>query len=838
MVSLNFVGGATPDVTTSWTGYGSAYSNTAANGVALPTNRRLAANGNRPVYVATAQCYWAGRGGTRTLRLGIGIGATGGKYSGYVNVGADTSANASGQLPIGTAFPNGGNQIVKIDESGSSGFYFGRATGSTGTTDPGGGAWGPLSGSLVYYEVPDAPTSVTVVQAGTENAVNILWTAPTDTGGMDITDYAIKWSYNSGMTGATTIPSTTSSTSYKLTGLGYGQMVYVQVAAVNSAATAAGTTSVFSSTGNGFITAPDLPLDGWANYGTVTNNTFTIKRTSITALIPKTGIIRTGTASVSGGSYATGAVGIQKTYTNLVIGRQYIMSGKAILNTAGVNANIYRFAVTGIGNGTNVTLTSATVGATIPSYTFTATATTHVLQIQLAETFTATTGLQETVSFYDFALTRVATDLTYRVQDNLYSGSLVDHFDLATQSVGAYWWVDKKNVTQFVQDFDYSVPVATFSDLLAVGSINYSDISVSYDTANVVNQIIVNNLGSRVSTIGSDKFEEYTVAWSESDATSITNWGARQFDLTTNLWTQVNRYNWQPNPSLAASDFGLQSGNAALELLRVELATNSTGATGYLTSGATQPVTGAGSFVSRGRLTAQTATVIFIHGGSNAAGVGTLNYIVTPSTQYTASTYLRSGVGHNTSLTGRADIRWFTDTGTVISTSSGTASTVTATGWTRVSVTATAPATAAYGTVFSTFIYGGANNTGFRYYATAQQMETAATASAWFSGDTTDDLTYVYEWEGLPGESRSIRYLNMMDTRTGELLTEFGTPSVTVSKLRWNTGENTLVAATLDIGSVITVTFKGTTANYRVVGINHDITTDKWMMEMSVAKVT
>jgi hypothetical protein len=675
------------------------------------------------------------------------------------------------------------------------------------------------------------------VQTALENAVDVAWTAPSDNGGSAVTSYNIIWSYNADFTGSTTISTGSTATTYKVTGLSYGSTVYVKVGAVNATAAAAGSSSVLSSSASGYITPPDLPLDGWANFGSHGHSTFEIVHTSIPALIPETGIQRKATSTSATGSYPIGNYGIEKTYTNLTAGRQYIISGKAILMTAAVPGNIYRFAVNGIGNGSSVTLSSTTVGSTIPSYTFTASSSTHTVQIELAESVNAIVGIMEHVAFYDYNLTRVATDLAYRVQDNLYTGTLVDHFDLATQSVGAYWWVDKNNVTQFAQDFDYALPVCTFSDTVADGNIYYNDIATSYDTANIVNQITVDNIGSRRTTGGSDRFEEFTVGWSDSDTTSVTNWGARRIDLTTNLRTEVSGYNWMPNPGLVISDFGLLSGNANLELVRAELATNSSGATGYLTAGTTQPVSGVGGYVARGRVTAQQATVIFVQGGANNVG-GTPNFPVTPSTQYTASTYLRAGVGHSTSLNGRADIRWYTDAGVTISTSNGTSSSVTSTGWSRKSVTATAPANAAFAVVFSTFVYGGANNTGFRYYATALQMETAATASAWFSGDTTDDLTYVYEWEGIPSESRSIRYSNVMDTRTAELLTDFANPAITVQSLRWNTAQNPIVATNLDIGSLVTVTFKGTTATYRVVGINHDITPERWMMDLQVAKVT
>jgi hypothetical protein len=832
MTLLNFVGGGTPDVTTSFTGFSKVYSSSAANGVALPTTGRTDSKGQKPILVSTVQVYYAGKGGSRRLRVGINT-----QYTAWKTVAAGSQAVASGQLTLNGIYLNGGNQVVTIDEDGSSGFYFGRQTGSTGSTD-GTTNWGRLSGSVEYYQVPNAPTAVSVAQAALENAVNISWTAPSDNGGTAVTSYSIQWSYNSDFSGSSTVSTGSSATTYKLTGLTYGSTVYVKVAAVNAVAAAAGSTSVQSSSASGYITPPNLPLDGWANFGTVTNNTFTLTRTVIPALTPETGLLKTGTASATGGTYTTGAVGVSKTYTNLTIGRQYIVSGKAILRQAGVPANIYRFAVTGIGNGTSVTLTSTTVGATIPSYTFTATSTTHTVEIELAETFTVTaTGVQESVAFYDYALTRVATDLAYRVQDNLFTGTLVDHFDLATQSVGATWWVDKKNITQFAQDFDYVVPTATFSDVVGAGNIYYSDIQTSYDTANIINQITLDNIGERLTSLGSDKYEAYSVEWVDSDATSVTNWGARQVNLTTNLWTEVSTRNFVLNPHLAYSFDYTGSGTSTVTFTRQQLSAMATGATGFLTAGTTQPASQVGGYVMRAVVgAANDATVSFAYGGDGATNAIYGGFPVSPNTQYTGSLYQRAGIGRAASLTGRAMIRWYTEAGAVISDSNGTSTTTTDSAWSRKTVTATSPATAAYAVLFSQHLYSGANNAGFRYYTTAAQFEPGASAGTWFSGDSTDTATFVYEWEGIEGGSRSIRYINMMDTRTGELLTEFANPIVRVTSLKWNTAQNPIVATNLDIGSIIVVIFKGTTANYRVVGINHDITPERWMMTLQVAK--
>jgi hypothetical protein len=834
MTTLAFVGGATPSVSTSFT---DRWVQT-ATGVNLPTTGQVAANGNRPVYVDTAQFFVAGNGASRQLRLSIGAAAN------AVTFGSSSSAQATGNIAINGLFPNGGTQVVRIEASPTGSFYFGRASGSSGSVDSYGTTYGSLAGQVEYYEVPNAPTAVTVVQANLENAVNVSWTAPSSNGGSAITSYNVKWSYNSNMAGSTTISTGSNATTFKVTGLTYGSSVYVQVSAVNVVASAAGTTSVFSSTGSGFINPPFLPLNGWANFGTVTDNTFTLDNTVIPALVPETGIQRKGTSTATGGTYTTAALGITKTYTNLIIGRQYIMSGKAILLSAAPPANIYRFAVTGIGNGTSVTLSSTTVGATIPSYTFTASATTHTVEIELAETFTvATVGIQENVAFYDFALTRVANDLVYRLQDNDENATLTDHFDLATQSVGAYWWVDKNNVTQFTQDFDYVVPSGTFSDVIADGNIYYTDIKTAYDTSAVINDITFDNVGRRESAFATENFEAYEVEWNERDTTSVTNWGARNYSLNTNLYTEVNRRNLVPNPSAAyGNEYTFVQGDANRRYLRAELSRIAIGGTGNLPVGTTQPANGAGGFVIAAIATANVPNLVALYTGQENVqtvfGTTSGYFRTTAGTQYTASVYVRTGVNNTASATARVDINWINDIGDSTGLVSSTAVTIGSTGWTRITLTATAPANTYAARLAVIYFYGGANNNGYRYFSTCAQFEAASSASTWFSGDTTDDNSYVYEWESTPGQSPSIRYNNVMDTRTGELLAEFANPAVRVDSLTWNTAQNPIIATNLDIGKTITVTFNGTTGLYRVAGISHDMNPERWMQTLQLAKVT
>jgi hypothetical protein len=199
---------------------------------------------------------------------------------------------------------------------------------------------------------------------------------------------------------------------------------------------------------------------------------------------------------------------------------------------------------------------------------------------------------------------------------------------------------------------------------------------------------------------------------------------------------------------------------------------------------------------------------------------------------------MRAGVGRATSLTGRATLRWYNEAGAAISDSNGTAVSIADNAWNRRTVTATAPAGAVGAVVFAWFLYGGANNTGFRYYTTGAQLELGATASTWVSGDTPDDSTLLYEWQGTPGESSTIIYSNTIDTRATEILADFSTPTVNVNSLTYNTAQAPTTAAQIDVGSLVVVTFKGTTQTYRVTGISHDINPERWMSTLQLAKVT
>ena len=112
--------------------------------------------------------------------------------------------------------------------------------------------------------VPDAPTDVAAVSgpgAGeVTGEVTVSWTAPSDTGGADITDYTVYWDTKATVTVApdTNKKSTgTAETSLIVDGLVYGLSYYFIVTATNSVGESVATTAVSAT----LATVPDAPTD-------------------------------------------------------------------------------------------------------------------------------------------------------------------------------------------------------------------------------------------------------------------------------------------------------------------------------------------------------------------------------------------------------------------------------------------------------------------------------------------------------------------------------------------------------------------------------------------------
>ena len=837
MVNANFDGGASASVTSSWQGWGGVQS-TGGNGVDLPTGGTLAFNGNRPVYVTTARFWVAGRGGSRSIRAGIG-----GQYSGYVTVASGTAAVAK-DFTMNKVWQNGGSNLTtRLDGTTNDAFYFGRGADGTGlSTDDNGNTWsGSLSGYATYFYVPTAPTIGTVSQVGVSQDATLTWTAPSDTQG-GITGYRIHYSTSSSFASYISLDTGSAATSYTITGLTYGQTYYFRVMAINTAATAAGTSSVASGTTSVVMVIPGT--DNWTSFGTLpANNTLLFERNAVPATTI-VGLHRKITATATGGSYTTGNFGMQRVLTGLEVGRAYTISGTAKLGTSGVQGNIYRFAVLGIGNGSSVTLSGTTAG-TVPSYTFTATATSHTIRFALAETYTVSPiGTVEDVYLYSLSVTRVAEDLTvtkgYYIQDNLYYGSLAQHYDLTMQSIGGYWWVDKKNQTQFTQDLNYITPVGTFTDGYELvggvltpgqsspGELHYGTIDAGYDMTSVVNDITISNEGLSPYEGNDTVRSAWQASWNQTNSTSQNAWGTRRYDLKTNLWLS-SLDNLVTNPSFEVN---------------IDSARNATGTTNSATKQVdiTPAPTGVkGSKGLQHKVKVADATLDIYLGDTTTGQGGDYNGIIAGQT-YSAKAYVKRTVPTGTSTVLRAtiQIRFYDDGNDVLATATSVYTTLSnANQWYEVTQTFTAPANAvsAIARLVVNRTDGATVAVGYKFQWDGVCLVKDATP-VYFDGDTTDTTSYIYDWLGSRHQSISRRSVNRLYTRATDILTKFANPSIRVKSFTWNAAENPIVAGKMDVGSLVNLKFNGVNTLYRVAGLSHDITPDEWLITVQVQKAS
>jgi subtilisin family serine protease len=99
---------------------------------------------------------------------------------------------------------------------------------------------------------PSVPTSLTAVGGVTQ--ASLSWTAPTQSGGADVTDYVVEYSSNSGSTWTVFADGVSTSTAATVTGLTNGTTYQFRVKAVSS-----GGTSEASSTATAVVGVPSAP---------------------------------------------------------------------------------------------------------------------------------------------------------------------------------------------------------------------------------------------------------------------------------------------------------------------------------------------------------------------------------------------------------------------------------------------------------------------------------------------------------------------------------------------------------------------------------------------------
>lgn len=134
-------------------------------------------------------------------------------------------------------------------------------------------------------------------------------------------------------------------------------------------------------------------------------------------------------------------------------------------------------------------------------------------------------------------------------------------------------------------------------------------------------------------------------------------------------------------------------------------------------------------------------------GGTRVAQTSALS--ITPSTTYSFQCRTRAV---STSGSGSAVLQWFNAGMTALGVNVGSVTAHTFSGWTHHTVTATAPATAAY---VRARVYG--SSSGETYYVDAAMLERGDASTSYFDGSTTDTGTSTYDWTGTANASTSTR---------------------------------------------------------------------------------
>ncbi|TDL43604.1 fibronectin type III domain-containing protein [Microbacterium oleivorans] len=366
-----------------------------------------------------------------------------------------------------------------------------------------------------------APQSVTAATETTGYKLRINWAAPSITTGL--TGYRVQVSTESNFSSTVLSTDLGNVLTYDAA-LAGGRLLYVRVAALT-----AGGANTWSSTVSVVHLANSGVTDGWTRVGTkpagIAYYTSTgIRRGVVSGQTPALWVesLSTGNASI-----AQGALGIQRTFTGLKVGKTYRFQARATVEGVPV-AHKYRLEVVTEGTGTT---TPVNVDTDLGKVDFVADATSVVARIMLDEAVTVS-GQQprvERVAFHGVKLLELVTDYPARLQDTVYETDLANHFDLACNSVGATWYVARDGVTRFRLPGTFLPSVATFSDDATADSRSYIDITAGVETLSLINRIVANNYGEE----GGNELNEELIV---EDAASKALYGTYTQNLDLNLY--------------------------------------------------------------------------------------------------------------------------------------------------------------------------------------------------------------------------------------------------------------------------------------------------------------
>jgi len=446
-----------------------------------------------------------------------------------------------------------------------------------------------------------------------------------------------------------------------------------------------------------------------------------------------------------------------------------------------------------------------------------------------------------------------STSVTPPINDTDMVGTLSDHLDLSAFSQNLYWYpnlVLPTNKTTGRTGLVEIRPLSTapsssktFTDVAGTaGQLHYTEIDLESSSQNVANTIVLNNLGlitlfpPEITKKGGANRPNYAIVngsetvavpfdatWSETDATSITTYGNRATEISTNLGGYIEDVNLVGNPSMEYSDNGWSTGGN--RMARRKPAENGVPFTAYN-----------GEWSFRYRLSATATSPSFRYAGTENDGIP-----IYSGFEYTMQAAGLRGLNTANNTRARAFIEWQNNAGGVISTSFGTRITLTnAYQWYVPFVSASAPANAERAIVGLEFDRAsGSFSAGDQVWLDGALMlnHTSLSAGTFFDGDTPDTTSSIYIWTGEVGLSPALKILNTLDTVANTYLSRYSTTSNRIVRIRWNAQEDLTSVSALRVGRTVSIVYKGTTTSHRIVGVDGNVSPDRYMIDYYLEKV-
>jgi len=440
--------------------------------------------------------------------------------------------------------------------------------------------------------------------------------------------------------------------------------------------------------------------------------------------------------------------------------------------------------------------------------------------------------------------------------DTDFVGTISDHLDLAATTHNLYWFPTLSLPTNKTTGRTALIQIRplnlapssgyTFTDEAgSAGQLHYTEIDLESSSQNVANTIVINNFSvitdtndKEVTKRGGANQPNYHVVngvevvsvpydtnWKEISTTSITTYGNRASEFNTNLAGIVEDLNLIGNPSLEYSDEGYTTQQQ--RIARRKPADNSAPFSAYH-----------GEWALRFRIAAAAATPEIRYTGSEADGVP-----VIPGVAYQFQAAGARGAPNRADVRGRAFIRWTDEAGATISTAFSTQTTFGSTPyvWQVMSLSSVAPAGAERATLGIEYNRSGGGNftAGDQFWGDGFFMRKNSNLlpTTYFDGDTASSGLYQYIWTGEVGLSPTFKVTNKLNDLALTYLNRYSTTSNRVTRIRWNAQEDLTKVSLLRVGRTVDIIYDGTTTQHRIVGVDGNISPDRYMIDYYLEKV-